>query len=131
MAAFVPSRGLPRFPLFYRVSGLIVLLFAFFVLSNWGWNSYLPWPWGTAEIVYQVVGFAVAGLAIAVGNRRGWREVEAVGTAFFVLFLFARFFDWWWDWMPRWLFFLVIGTLAVAILLAFRRLRSSGHRVTA
>ena len=131
MAAFVPSRGLPRFPLFYRVSGLIVLLFAFFVLSNWGWNSYLPWPWGAVEIVYQVVGFAVAGLAIAVGNRRGWREVETVGTAFFVLFLFARFFDWWWDWMPRWLFFLVIGTLAVSILLALRRLRSTGHRVTA
>jgi uncharacterized membrane protein len=131
MAAFVPSRGVPRFPPLYRASGLIVLLFALFVLSNWGWNSYLPWSWGTVEVVYQVVGFVVAGLALALGNRRRWREVENVATTFFVLFLFARFFDWWWDWMPRWLFFLLIGALAVAILLALRRLRSTAHRVTA
>jgi len=48
-----------------------------------------------------------------------------------VLYLIARFFDWWWDWMPRWLFFLVIGALAVSMLLALRRLRSTGHRVPA
>jgi hypothetical protein len=131
MAAFVPSRGVPRFPPLYRASGLIVLLFALFVLSNWGWNSYLPWSWGTVEVVYQVVGFAVAGLALALGNRRRWREVENVATTFFVLFLFARFFDWWWDWMPRWLFFLVIGALSVAMLLALRRLRTTGHQVSA
>ncbi len=131
MAAFVPSRGLPRFPPLYRASGLIVLLLALFVVSNWGWASYLPWPSGTVEVAYQLVSFAVAGLAIAVGSRRGWREVETAGTAFFVLFLFARFFDWWWEWMPRWLFFLVIGALAVAILLALRRLRPAGRGVTA
>jgi hypothetical protein len=131
VAAFVPSRQFPRFPPLYRACGLIVLLVPLFVLSNWGWGSYLPWSWGTVEIVYQVVGFALAGLAIAVGGRRGWREVETVATAFFVLFLFARFFDWWWDWMPRWLFFLVIGALAVATLLALRRLRAAAHRATA
>jgi uncharacterized membrane protein len=129
--ASVSSRGLPRFPPLYRASGLIVLFLALFVVSNWGWASYLPWSSGTVETVYQLTSFALAAGAIVVGSRRGWREVETVGTAFLVLSLFARFFDWWWDWMPRWLFFLVIGALAVAILLALRRFRSTGHPVTA
>ena len=130
-SALVPSRGLPRFPLLYRASGLLVLFLALFVVANWGWASYLPWPAATVEIVYQLTSLVLLVAAIVVGGRRGWREVEVVGTIFFVLFLFARFFDWWWDWMPRWLFFLVIGALAVAMLLALRRLRSAGQRVSA
>jgi len=131
MAVFLPSRGLPRFPPLYRASGLIVLFLALFVVSNWGWASYLPWPSGTVEVAYQLASFVLAAAAIAIGSRRGWREVETVGSAVLVFYLFARFFDWWWDWMPRWLFFLVIGTLAVSMLLALRRLRSTGHRVPA
>ena len=130
-SAIVPSRGLPRFPLLYRASGLLVLFLALFVVANWGWASYLPWPAATVEVVYQLTSLALLVAAIVVGGRRGWREVEVVGTVFLVLFLFARFFDWWWDWMPRWLFFLVIGALAVAMLLALRRLRSAGQRVSA
>jgi uncharacterized membrane protein len=130
MAAFVPSRGLPRFPPVYRACGLVVLFLALFVVSSRGQASYLPWPSGAVEVGYQLTSFLLAGLAILVGGRRGWREVETVGTVFLVLLLFARFFDWWWDWMPRWLFFLVIGALAVAMLLALRRLRSARHPVT-
>jgi hypothetical protein len=83
------------------------------------------------EVAYQLVSFGLAGLSIAVGVRRGWREVEISGTVFLVLLLFARFFDWWWDSLPRWLFFLVIGALSVGLLLALRRLRSTRHPVPA
>jgi hypothetical protein len=131
MAALLPSRGLPRFPPLYRAGGLVVLFLALFVVSNWGWASYLPWPARTVEVAYQVVSFALAGLAIGVGVRRGWREAETSGTVFLALCLFARFFDWWWDVLPRWLFFLVIGALSVGMLLALRRLRSSRHAVPA
>ena len=34
-----------------------------------------------------------------------------------------RFFDWWWQVMPKYLFFLVLGLCAVLILLVLRRLR--------
>jgi uncharacterized membrane protein len=128
-SAFLPSRGQPRFPPLYRAGGLAVLFLALFVVSNWGWASYLPWPARTVEVVYQLVSFALAGLAIGVGVRRGWREVEIAGTVFLVLLLFTRFFDWWWDFLPRWLFFLVIGALSVALLLALRRRRTARHGV--
>jgi predicted RND superfamily exporter protein len=32
--------------------------------------------------------------------------------------------DWWWDWMPKYLFFLVIGLISVALLVVFKRLRA-------
>jgi hypothetical protein len=130
-AAFLPSRGHPRFPPLLRAGGLVVLFLALFVVSSWGWASYLPWPAATVEVVYQLASFTVAGLAIAVGARRGWREVEVAGAVFLVLLLFARFFDWWWDFLPRWLFFLLIGALSVAMLLALHRRRAARHGVAA
>ena len=46
-----------------------------------------------------------------------------VGVGFFVIFLFTKLFDWWWETMPKYIFFLVLGLTAVAILLVLRRLR--------
>ena len=50
-------------------------------------------------------------------------------TLFLVIFVFAKCFDWWWDWMPRYLFFLVLGGLAVAVLVILGRVRSGRRRV--
>jgi len=55
--------------------------------------------------------------------------VVQVATGFLVIFVFAKCFDWWWDWMPRYLFFLLLGGLAVAVLLVLGRLRSGQRRV--
>jgi hypothetical protein len=46
------------------------------------------------------------------------------GVTFFVIFLYTKFYDWWWEWMPKYLFFLVVGMTAVLLLLVFRRLRT-------
>ncbi len=29
------------------------------------------------------------------------------GNVFFTIFLYTKFYDWWWDWMPKYLFFLL------------------------
>jgi hypothetical protein len=31
------------------------------------------------------------------------------GITFFVIFLYTKFFDWWWDALPKWLFFLLLA----------------------
>jgi len=46
-----------------------------------------------------------------------------LGAAFFTIFLYAKFVDWWWDWMPKYVFFFVIGFIAIGLLLAFRKIR--------
>jgi uncharacterized membrane protein len=47
------------------------------------------------------------------------------GTVFFVIFLYTKFFDWWWESMPKYLFFLILGLLAILFLLVIRRLRGA------
>ncbi|MGH7164243.1 MAG: DUF2157 domain-containing protein, partial [Nitrospiraceae bacterium] len=41
-----------------------------------------------------------------------------------VIQLYTKFFDWWWDWMAKYLFFLLLGLIAVLLLLVFQRLRA-------
>jgi hypothetical protein len=36
-------------------------------------------------------------------------------------------FDWWWELMPKYLFFLVMGLSAILFLFIFKRLRGKGY----
>ena len=47
-----------------------------------------------------------------------------LGVAAFIVFLFVRLYAWWWQWMPKYLFFLVLGLIAFGLLLVFRRVRT-------
>jgi hypothetical protein len=46
-----------------------------------------------------------------------------MGALAFVAFLYVKLHSWWWDWMPKYLFFLLIGLTAIGLLYVFRRLR--------
>jgi len=54
--------------------------------------------------------------------------VVNTGMTFFVIFLYTKFYDWWWDIMPKYLFFLVIGLSAVLLLIVFKRLRTGRYK---
>ena len=92
-------------------------------MSEAGATSYLPLRDSTTEAVYQVAGFAVAGVASWRGIRARRAHVANLGAAFFTLLLYLRFYHWWWDWMPGYLFFLIIGLISIGLLALFRKLR--------
>jgi hypothetical protein len=117
----------PRFPQILRRTGLAGIFLAILVLSEAGHLSFLPMHSGTIEVVYQVTGFLLAAAAIAEGVRRRWTEVLNLSAAFFAVLLFLRYVDWWWEWMPRWTFFLLVAVTAIAALLALRKLRARGE----
>lgn len=112
------------FPGYYRLFGMLTVLLAILVLSHWGMGSYLHLAAEDIETLYQLLGFAFAGLTIWIGARWGWPAVTNLGTTFFVIDLYTKFYDWWWDWMPKYLFFLTIGLVAILLLMVFKRLRS-------
>lgn len=120
---FIAQARYGGFAAIYRVMGLLGLFVPVLVLANWSAGSYLPWPGDLVEGFYQLLGFAGAALAIWLGNRRDWPEVVHTGLLFFVVFLYIKLFDWWWEVMPKYLFFLVLGLTAVLILLVLGRLR--------
>jgi hypothetical protein len=117
-------RARDTFPAIYRQLGLLVVCLSVLVLSSWGGGSYLPLDADAVEILYQILGFVLAGLAIWIGIRLSWKEVTNLGTIFLIAFLYIKFFDWWWDLMPKYLFFLVLGLVAVGLLIVLRKFRS-------
>lgn len=122
----VPHRRLPEFAPVYRVFGMLTAFLPMLVLANWGQISYLDLDRKIVEGIYQVLGFFLSGAAIWFGTRRSWPHVVNTGVVFFVIFLYTKLFDWWWDSMPKYLFFLVLALVAVLVLLVLRRLRALG-----
>jgi len=123
----VSHRRFPDFAPLYRVFGLLCLFLPMLVLSHWAHGSYLDLDTDIIEGGYQVAGFAGSALVIWLGARRGWGETINTGIVFFVIFLYTKFYQWWWEIMPKYLFFLVVGLTAVLILLILKRLRPGLH----
>ena len=122
----IPHGRFTGFGPIYRVFALLTLFLPMLVLGNWGDISYLDFERRAIEGFYQVMGFALSAGAIWLGTRRHWGEVVNTGSVFFVIFLYTKFFDWWWEIMPKYLFFLVLGLTAVLLLIIMRRLRAKG-----
>jgi hypothetical protein len=121
----IPQRRFAGFAMTYRLLALLALFLPMLVLAHWGDGSYLDYPSHYIEAAYQLLGFVASAAVIWLGVRRDWREVVNIGLSFFVIFLYSRLFDWWWQSMPKYLFFLLVGLSAVLILLILRRLRTA------
>jgi len=113
------------FEVIYRVMAMIMLFLPILILSNWGKISYLSWSADSIEGFYQLIGFLLSVSAIWLGIKRHWGELTHTGNVFFILFLYTKFFDWWWDWMPKYIFFFVLGLSALLALMIFKRIRLS------
>lgn len=112
----------------YRVFSLLFLFVPMLILANWGQASYLALSNDVIEVFYQVLGFVLSGAAIWLGVRQHWPEVTNSGNAFFTLFLYTKFYDWWWQWMPKYLFFFLVSLVAILMLFVFKRLRQESNK---
>jgi uncharacterized membrane protein len=117
------QRRYSGFAVIYRVFGCLMFLVPVLVLSNWGGASYLTGDHAIIEGGYQLVGFIVSAGLIALGIRYQWTDVVNTGNIFFVIFLYTKFFDWWWEIMPKYLFFLVIALSSLLLLFVYKRIR--------
>ncbi len=120
---FINHQRYSGFALSYRVFGIITLLLPMLVLAHWGYGSYLNLDADIIEGGYQLAGFGLSAAFIWYGIRRGWGHVVNTGVTFFVIFIYTKFFDWWWDVMPKYLFFLVLALAAILCLVILKRLR--------
>ncbi len=108
----------------WRLVGALSLLLPILFLSVWTTVfSYHLLPETVLRLLYDSGGFVLPVAAIWTGIRRGWPWVVRLSTAFLVVFTYAKCFDWWWELLPRYLFFLVLGALAVGAIVLMGRLR--------
>jgi len=107
----------------HRIVGMVGLFVGLFVLSVHGRASWLPVDHDLIEGLYQVVGFG-AGVAVTawgVRERRG--HLANGGMIFLTLLCLFKAADWWWEWLPRWAFFLLIAAFAIGVMVALQRVR--------
>jgi uncharacterized membrane protein len=109
----------------YRIVGVLAVFLPMLALSFWGKGSYLNWDPITIEHCYQVLGFIVGAGAIWLGTRKRWTETINTGLIFFIIFLYTKFYDWWWESLPKYLFFLLLGLTALLVLVILRRVRAT------
>jgi uncharacterized membrane protein len=127
----VRHRKQAGFPAVYRMVGLSCFFIALEFLVHAGDLSYLPFARGAIETAYRILGFAAAGATIWLGIRHNLVPIVNLGSLFFAIYIFDRLISSWWDWMPKYLFFLIIGVTAIVLLALFRKLRLSTRRISA
>ncbi len=120
----LPHKRYSDFDSIYRIFAMLLFFIPVLILSNWGLVSYMDFSKASIEGFYQIIGFVLSATAIFVGIKKGWTEVINTGNVFFTIFLYTKFYDWWWEWMPKYLFFLLIGLTAILMLFVFKRLRN-------
>lgn len=124
---WISQKSYSGFAPIYRVFGSLIFLIPVLVLSNWGQVSYLDFDPSIIEGFYQLAGFVVSGGLVALGIKKHWPDVVNTGNTFFVLFLYTKFFDWWWEIMPKYLFFLVIALSSLLLLFVYKRVRQQSQ----
>jgi hypothetical protein len=108
----------------WRLVGTSALLLPLLFLSTWPEVfSYAPFPAAVLHGIYDTAGFLLPVAAIGWAITRRWTDIVNAAAGFLVLFTYAKFFDWWWAILPRYVFFLLLGGLAVATMLVLARLR--------
>ena len=128
LVSFLPHTKFSGFGSIYRVFAMILFFLPVLILSNWGVISYIEMEKESIEMLYQLLGFGFSALAIYIGIGKKLNEVTNTGNVFFVIFLYTKFFDWWWEAMPKYLFFLLIGLSAVLILMILKRFRAGAFK---
>jgi uncharacterized membrane protein len=121
---FTARQGSDEFEFVYRACGAGIGLSALLLLSISGDLCCGPLRPGAAEAGYQVIGLLLSAGVVVHGVRLSRKGLVNLGVAGFMVFLFVRLYAWWWQWMPKYLFFLLIGLIAIGLLLVFRRIRS-------
>ncbi|HEX5631726.1 MAG TPA: DUF2157 domain-containing protein [Gemmatimonadales bacterium] len=123
-AAGLALRAGPReLPPMFRLVGLAGVFLPMLVLSVAGRESGLGLAPRQVEIGYQLLTLATSAGAIWLGVTRGWRECTVMGALAFIVLALIKSVDWLWDWIPRYLYFLLLGMLALLVVMVLRRLR--------
>ncbi|QOY55768.1 DUF2157 domain-containing protein [Candidatus Sulfurimonas marisnigri] len=123
LLSFINHSKYSNFDVIYRYFSMFLFFLPVLVLSNYGVISYINMDKNFIEGFYQLLGFGFSAFAIYIGIKKGLAEVTNMGNVFFVIFLYTKFYNWWWAWMPKYIFFLVIGLSAVFILIVLKRFR--------
>jgi uncharacterized membrane protein len=113
----------PEFAPVYRLIGSLVFFVSVLFLAGSGRSSFLDWDHKSIQRFYEVVLLSGAAGAMWVGIRRNWTGLVNTGAVFFTIELYLRLHRWLWDSLPKYVFFAMIGSVAIVVVWTFKRFR--------
>ncbi|CAI2718352.1 DUF2157 domain-containing protein [Nitrospina watsonii] len=119
----IGHRQSPHFAWFYYLVGLLSIHIALLIMSHCGRCSYLLADHNQIELSYQVAALVSYSLTLWLGVRLRYPGITHIGTTFCTLFFYTKFFDWWWDTLPKSLFFFILSLITIGLLVFFRSMR--------
>ncbi len=111
------------FPAVTRLVALAVGLGGLLLLSTTASASLMTVDNRVVEGLYQAAMLVVSIAILVLAIRRRWNETVNLVSVFLALFLLIRFVDWFWDLLPRYVFFLALAVLSFIWLFVLRRIR--------
>ncbi len=121
-------KGPASFTIVWRAVGAAGVVFALLFLGLTADASFFDGANDdVVEGIYQLLGGVAFTVMVWQGLVRDRTELVRAGTIGLALLLMFRMVDWFWDWIPKWLFFLVVGGIAFGALLLLRRLRRTAR----
>jgi uncharacterized membrane protein len=112
----------------YRHVYVFVGLLQIYGVLNWlvlsQSQSLLPLSISATEWFYLIAAVIAGSLAIWQCIRWEWAAGTYLSAAFLVVLMLHKYYDWFWDDLPHYVFFLILGVIAVVIIAALRKVRS-------
>ena len=125
---FISHKKFSGFDSAYRIFSAILFFISLLIMSHWGASSYFGLSNKSIEGIYLLAGFVFSVGAVWLGIRKSLPAISNIGSVFFVIFLYSKFYDWWWEWMPKYLFFMIIGLTALLALIIFKQFRLDSRK---
>ena len=87
-------------------------------------DSLLPLTKSEAEWFYTVVTLIAGGLAVRHCIHVEWAAGTYLSALSLVMAMLQRYFDWFYDDLPNYVFFLLLGVIAIGVIVLLRRTRA-------
>ena len=117
----------------YRHVFFLVALLQTYLFLHWLMispeDSLLPLTRSEAEWFYTVLTFIAGGLAVRQCIHAEWAAGTYLSALSLVMAMLQRYFDWFWDDLPNYVFFLILGVIAIGVIVLLRRTRALLPRV--
>jgi len=86
-------------------------------------ESFLPESGAGVEWTYTIFAFLASGLGVIQCIRTQWAVGTYLSATAFVLFMLHKYADWFWEDLPHYVFFLILGLITIVVISLLRRLR--------